>query len=467
MIAAFKSILDNTLKNTSFQVYGPIFLNILLFIVLLVFSFNLEWDNSLWGNLGDPYDYWHQSRFSIFSSDAYFPEATPGYYPRPFIVPILYNIAGGEPEHFIPLQILLHGISALCIGFAVIIALKKTVVKFFFLISWYLLTAWWNIAGWDLMVLSESISTALFFIWFSSLVIFHLKMNWKTFGLHVFVTFWFCLSRDHWPTVLLIFYSLYALVQIYLNRAHFKYVLPLIGYILILLIFQQKSSDAGNRHYLPMMNNMGLRIAKNTEHLNWFKNEGMPGTDIIANRYNALTEDASLIAFYNDPGLEAFRNWVKDQGKITFVKFLISHPFETLLIHEKKDERKRIFAYNLPETHGEKIRLSPMSDAIFPLFNLNIILVLIVLLCVLYYFERSRFLLLCLFIPLILFLHIIASYNGDAVEIERHLVLSNILLQFIGVLALTIMLDSKLVTNQLFKINTLVVRKTKPVTNSD
>src|SRR5690606_7674325 len=167
----------------------------------------------------------------------------------------------GDFDSIIVFQIILQSVSALMIGFALIKTIKNVLLKIVAILFWYLLSMWWNVMGWDVLILSESITASLLFMWIASGIYLLYSRHWFYVTLHIIITIFFALSRDHWPVVILLFYLSIAIVVFIWNRKDFRFYLTMFGLSLILMIFQQKSADAGNRHYLPVLNNIGMRIA--------------------------------------------------------------------------------------------------------------------------------------------------------------------------------------------------------------
>jgi len=428
---------------------------------MLIIGLSIDWNQDLWGFYGDPYDYLHQAKFSIFSSEFYFPKATPGFYPRPFVVPFFYQLFKGDFDSIIVFQIILHSVSALMIGFALIKTIKNVLLRIVAILFWYLLSMWWNVMGWDVLILSESITASLLFMWIASGIYLLYSRHWFYVTLHIIITIFFALSRDHWPVVILLFYLSIAIVVFIWNRKDFRFYLTMFGLSLILMIFQQKSADAGNRHYLPVLNNIGMRIAKDPNQLEWFKEQGMPKAEIVSTIYHDLWDNSPLIMpFYNDTNLVELHNWVKEEGKQTYVKFLITHPLETFLFNESNEDRQKIFAYNTFFTNQHDLKMTGLSELLFPLFNLNTALICILFLIVVFIMNRKAIYQYMLLLLIPIWLHIIISYNADAVEVERHLILTNILVQFIGIYSIVLVLDSDYLKSLIHRIKSKTVTKT-------
>src|SRR3990167_8350871 len=57
----------------------------------------------------------------------------------------------------------------------------------------------------------------------------------------------------------------------------------------------------------------------------YFENHGMPVTDSLMARADKWSHEDDF-AYYKDPDLEQFRNWLYTKGKSTYVRYLLTHP---------------------------------------------------------------------------------------------------------------------------------------------
>lgn len=426
-------------------------LNVILFITTLFLSLMVKFSPPIWEGYGDPYDYIQQSRMSLSTKDFYSPTRHENFYPRPFTVPLLYKIANSDGETIIQLQKFFHALSTFFLCYVMLLYFSKEHSKFVFVVLWYLLMSWWNILGWTHTLLSESLSISFMFLWFASFLLLYKKRTVPYIILHILITILFSFTRDSWPYILVLFYGIYAFIAIRWDR---KILVIVITFLIIssaIFVVQQRSAEIGQRYRLPIMNNIVFRILPNEEYLEWFSNKGMPCRDQLKNQYSNLDDSKKIYSLYNDSTFSDFSNWVAKNGKSTYTKFLITHPSNILLLHEKSNDLKRIFAYNIGYT-GDIKGYSWISQFIFPSFNVLIVLLLNGLLIIQFIKEKRNIWLFPSVIIIIFTANAFLLYIADSMEVERHLFITNIIIQFIGILLVCFIIDSENFNNFIAKL---------------
>jgi len=420
----------------------PNYLNISLFLITFLLSLQINFDPPIWKAYGDPYDYLHQSKMPLSDKNFYFPEKTENFYPRPFTVPLFYKMVKSKPDLIIKLQKFFHYLGAFVLCAVLLLYLKKTYVKLIFVLFWYLFMSWWNITGWANTLLSESLSISLMFIWLASFLYYHKKRKLILLFLHIFVTILFSFTRDSWPYILLTFYTLYILSAIKWDK---KMLIPYsIFLIMSIIIFftQQHSANIGQRYRLPILNNIVFKILPNNNYISWFKEEGMPCADDLKKEYSNLNNYKEIYPLYNDTNYTELFNWVIKDGKTVYMKFLLTHPYKSFLFTEKSSDLKKIFAHNFGYI-GPISGLAKLSHFIFPFFNIIFVLILFIIFIYLSGKEKSRLWLFPSIIIIVFTVNALILYNADALEVERHLFITNIMIQFMGIYLITHILDSK------------------------
>ena len=429
--------MNNTIPNR---------INLLLFVSTLFLSLMIKFNPPVWQGYGDPYDYLHQSKEPLSDINFYFPQKTSQFYPRPFTVPLFYKMADSDPDRIIQLQKFFHSLSTFFLCYVLLLFLRKTYSKIIFVIFWYLLMSWWNILGWTHTLLSESLSISLLFFWIASFLLFFHKRTIVYIVFHILITILFSFTRDSWPYILILFYAILTLIAIIWER---KILISLICFLIIsfsIFIIQQKSAQTGQRYRLPVINNIVVRILPNDEYLHWFSNKGMPCAEELKEKYSNLNFKLNhwekIYPLYNDSTFSEFSDWVVKEGKSIYTKFLLSHPSNLLLLKEKPEDLKRIFAYNVGYT-GPVKGYSWGSQFIFPLFNTITILLLNGFLIFLVIKEKRLVWIFPTVVIIIFTFNAILLYISDAIEVERHLFITNIIIQFIGILLVSFIFDSE------------------------
>jgi len=211
---------------------------------------------------------------------------------------------------------------------------------------------------------------------------------------------------------------------------------------IIIFFTQQHSANIGQRYRLPILNNIVFKILPNNNYLLWFKEEGMPCADDLKKEYSNLNNYKEIYPLYNDTNYTELFNWVIKDGKTVYMKFLLTHPYKSFLFTEKSSNLKKIFAYNFGYI-GPISGLAKLSHFIFPLFNIIFVLILFIIFIYLSGKEKSRLWLFPSIIIIVFTVNALILYNADALEVERHLFITNIMIQFMGIYLITHILDSK------------------------
>jgi hypothetical protein len=125
------------------------------------------------------------------------------------------------------------------------------------------------------------------------------------------------------------------------------------------------------------------------------------------------------------------------------VQFLLTHPAFALLFNESADQLKRILAYNTGLA-GAARGYSALAEHIFPVFSLSSLLMLILSCVVLYTKQKREVLLVPVSLAVLFLINVLLVYNADALEVERHLYLTVVMIQLLGIIALAFVVDSAL-----------------------
>ncbi len=429
----------------------PHWINFTLFIITFVLSVSIKIDPPLWPGFADPYDYIYQSEISLTNKSFYFPERIDDFDPRPFTTPLFYKIANSRAERIIFLQQLMHSLSTLFLCFVILLFLRNIYSKILFVVFWYFLMSWWNILGWTHMLLSESLSISFLFIWIASFLLLLHKKSVYTFSFHLLVTLLFSFTRDSWPYVLVLFYILYTLISIKWQKRYLHYMIGLIVFSSIVFIVQQKSAQIGHRHRLPVINNIVFRILPNDEYLQWFSDKGMPSAEALKESYSIMDNWKDVYPLYNDTSYVEFGEWAGNEGKNVYAEFLLTHPSFLFLLEDNPEDIKRMLSYNFGYT-GSCKGYSCISQSFFPFFSLISILILNVFLLFLFIKEKRVVWIFPTVLMIIFAFNAFLLYTADSLEQERHLFITNIMIQFLGILLVAFILDSEYLSNCLNKL---------------
>ena len=165
-----------------------------------------------------------------------------------------------------------------------------------------------------------------------------------------------------------------------------------------------------------------------------------------------------LWSTYRDPEYQPLRDWASLKGKNLYVAFLLSHPKYTLLIDEPKDNLKRIFSV-YPGYITSINGYSCYSEKWFPFFSPLSLLIFILVLGWIFFKTQNVEILFPVILSFLFLFHVFLIYNADTCEVERHLFISMIMVQFISLIAISFILDEliqkiKLTINRSFSSST-------------
>lgn len=215
-----------------------------------------------------------------------------------------------------------------------------------------------QIADWDSILLSESVSFSLFVLMMGLLILLLPEIIKKNVGfkgillniLFIFSAVFWLFTRDtnaYFILLLSIFLAVVTFVQWIRNRK-----LPALTIILTILlagafIFQQQTFRKSERWLLPFLNNMSANVFPYPERTAFFEERGMPVNEAM------LSQTGS--AEYNDLYHQTdFIRWAKEKGLATYSAFLLDMPLWSVLqIYSNLDlffeENIQPFFYGAPD----------------------------------------------------------------------------------------------------------------------
>ena len=423
----------------------PFILNFLLFLITLYLNLMTCWNSEVWKGFIDVKDYLRQSEISVFSKDFFFAKPEPGYYPRPFTVPLFYKIAGNRGETIVQMQKFMHSLSVFVLVFSFLLLMKTGIARYFTIFFVYLLMSWWNILGWSTQLLSESLSDSFLFLWIGTFVIWYVRRKPWILMIHALVTVLFSFTRDSWPYILVLLYIIVFVIAWLRERPLLKGSLFLLLLSVAIFFIQGKSAEVGQRTKLPVINNILLRIMPETRHYAWFIARGMPDAALLRHEYTGV--DLSIEAgrwkvynLYTDHRFRKFHDWAAGDGRKLYIRFLITHPAYTMLITEPESKLERILDFNLKYTAFVN-GYSLFAEDYFPFFSPMSFLVFSLILAWLFVRTKKTRLLMPLIFGLLFLFNVFLIYNADTMEVARHLFITRIMVELLSILAVGLLVD--------------------------
>ena len=450
-IAGKKAVIPNK-KRKSLEYEGlkkrpyPFILNFFLFLILLTLNLGLRSDPRYWGMCIDVKDYLFQSKQSILSEDFFIPRQINS---RPFTIPLFFKIAGSQPASIVRMQQIIHAVSVLFIVYALLLFLRKDVSKYLMIFFIYFLMSWWNILGWTLQLLSESLIISLLFCWIASFLLFYKKKNTSTLIIHLIITILLSNTRDSWPYLLVAFYLMIVVYSFLADKFLLKRSVIFLALSLSLLFFQQYTATVGSRYRLPIANSIIVRVIPDEKYTDWFVKQGMPDAAILKETFphvdaESIDDVGKIYTFYSDVSHASFFNWTANEGRGIYAKFLLTHPAYTFLLKETRPKLSRILSYTFQLYHYypyEPQGYSVPATNTFPFFHILWIPFLCISLLLIFIINKQLVFLLPVFISIMFLFNAFLMYNADALEVERHMILNNIVVQFICFWSIGLILD--------------------------
>ena len=184
-----------------------------------------------------------------------------------------------------------------------------------------------HIAGWDVVLLTESISISLLAL-FLAAWLWLLKgwSWWKVVALSV-VAFLWAFTRDTNGWILLMLSGMIILGVTFFGAR--KRYLSIAILFALLFVLSNLSADRGHRWVFPYQNVLAQRILTDPDALAFFADCGLPVTPELLNLAGGFANSEER-AFYTDPALQSYRNWLHDGGKSCYMRWLLSRPLTSL-----------------------------------------------------------------------------------------------------------------------------------------
>lgn len=241
---------------------------------------------------------------------------------RPWTTPLFYKLLRNDPPSIAVFQLALSaicwGLLALCAARAVRLSWLKPIA--FGMILLFSLST--EIILWDGVMLADSISLSLMALFIASW--FWLLEDWQWFKavLTAVAAFSWAFTKDTNAWVVLVIAAL-LIIGIAARRIQSRYVL-IASVFAVIFAMNDVSANRAQRWVVAFMNNVGMRILPSPERTTYFAELGMPVTPALMQRRQkkAWTDNW---AFFKDPALQQFRDWLYAHGESSYIRFLLSH----------------------------------------------------------------------------------------------------------------------------------------------
>lgn len=356
------------------------------------------------------------------------PEATPyawGGAKHPF-VPFIYKLLGRDIELIPAAQLLFSMFSWTFLAYVLARSVRTIWIAPVMFISILAFSLSAPVSMWNKSILAESISLSLIACFVGSWILFIDGITLKRLTLLIIMSIMFTLARTA-NIFMALTLSIIIFTAFLLNRQPIqrRYYLAISIVFLILFIGSNAIANRDNHWAAYFLNVLSKRVLVNQEMRTYFEEHGMPVNDSLMARADKWSHDDDF-AYYKDPNLEQFREWLYIKGKATYIRYLLTHP-KYLIAKPLPDLHRMMFSGQVPY-YAPKGFKSPLQHRLFDylsswslypvyvflsgvLFGLNLI-----------YATSKKFT--AAWVPLIMMLLVIPfanlTWHADALEIERH-----------------------------------------------
>lgn len=288
---------------------------------------------------GDASLYLHMASQPIFSS-----ELLQGL--RPPTAPIVFKLCGGDPIRIVRLQAIVSTLSWLTLAIVVAATMRSRSGRLLAFASILLFSLALHVTRWNPVVLSESISCSLLALWIAALLrllttgsrtaLFACLATGAAWGM-ARETNAYVIAGVGGVAIAVAFAGLAARVMraaggtaTWIDTRNVVRAVVLGVVYLIVFVVNGVGSETGRRWLFPYYNVVAQRILTNGDHVQWFVRNGMPMSPTLSGLTGQWASSEGG-AFYTDPALEPFRDWVLEAGKLTYARFLLENPRHFIL----------------------------------------------------------------------------------------------------------------------------------------
>lgn len=184
-----------------------------------------------------------------------------------------------------------------------------------------------HITGWDVVMLTESLSISLMALFIAAWLWLLQDWSWGKVFLLSLVAFSWAFTRDTNGWILLMVAGLIVLGVLFFGAR--KRYLAIAIIFALLFALSNHSADAGQRWIFPYQNVLAQRILPDQEAVSFFAECGMPVTPELLGLAGGYASSGER-AFYTDPALQPYRNWLHESGKSCYMRWLLSRPLASL-----------------------------------------------------------------------------------------------------------------------------------------
>jgi hypothetical protein len=246
---------------------------------------------------------------------------------RPLVFPLALKLLGGNAERVVWAQGIFSIVSWSVLAVSLGLSLQVSLMQLAGFGLALLLSLYRYVSGWDSVLLTESLSLSLMALFLAGWLWIARGWSWQKAGFLLLTAFFWAFCRDTNAWVLLMI-AVFLVLLVGLRFAATNYLLLSFGFVVIFLL-SNLSADIGERWVFPFQNVVGRRILPNRVAVDYFAGCGMPVSPALLQLTGEFANGMDR-AFYEDPALAEYRQWVYGSGKSCYIKWLLSSPLESI-----------------------------------------------------------------------------------------------------------------------------------------
>jgi len=405
----------------------------------------------------DAYSYIQTSQRSILSLDILFGWRHP-------VIPVIYKLLQRDIVAIALFQAMLYIAAWIFLARVASGIVRSAGLKLLTVFSLLFIGLIPEFLIWNNIILSESISMSLFIVFSGFLLLFH-RSNSRAALLGILISATLLAFNKDVGSYIVLLYSAYFFASYLVGKAKRWQHLLVGGFFVLLFVMASFTSehlrnvyDENNipiekRYQVPLLNIYKFRVLSDPWTTGIFKNYGMPYSEDLQ---RMQTNESWDVLLFQEDKFSAFSAWVLRKGKRCYARFLLLHPLHSLAaVIEDSDKifllsaKSGIFKYaaapkmkngwqfkidhSYPNRSyhwaGDRkellaaLRIRGIFHSILPLGTILLVLAAGMILLLFFNFRRRAldhdaaffFMFFLVAAP-----HMLVSFFGDAIEIERH-----------------------------------------------
>lgn len=190
-----------------------------------------------------------------------------------------------------------------------------------------------DVIQWDVLILSESVSSSLFVLLVAMWIRLSDGMTGERLASALVAAAAWSMSREANSLLILPLAVAIALWGLWYGRGHGRERIQsgiLAAALVAIFVATSAISGSGDRWIFPLLNVIGKRVLPSQDRTAFYQARGMPVSPTLMDMSGEFASGKGW-AFYEAPELETFRAWLRADGRAVFAQDLVFHPVRTLV----------------------------------------------------------------------------------------------------------------------------------------